>query len=415
MKNTNLNNLPIHLAVKSTTLRLCTGLALIAAPTLMGPQGCPGDPGGGEVCPLVYAPVCGTDNVTYGNACEADRAGIEIAHTGECDIACTEIYAPVCGDDGNTYGNDCEARRAGVGIVSTGACACPSVYCAALVACEFGYATNAAGCTTCECNPPVCEPVLCDLYCESGFAVDAYGCETCSCNPTRTECRSDSECASGEACLLSDCARLCDPSSPEGECLTDCGAGVCVAREEPTCSSDANCGEGAFCDIIGCLGVGPEEGCGDDPTCAGFCRPLPPPPDLTCFSNDDCGAGSLCDLSDCGSLPGEITPAVCVGICSPIAPPPSSCESDVECGEGAHCELLACATVCAEGADCDWSCRGGMCVIDAPPPPPATSCATDLDCFPGQACMTVEVEVMCVRAPCPPVLEGRCEWIADAI
>ena len=46
----------------------------------------------------------------------------------------------------------------------------------------FPGARSADGCPTCECNPPpVCEPVLCDLYCEHGFAVDpTTGCETCS-------------------------------------------------------------------------------------------------------------------------------------------------------------------------------------------------------------------------------------------
>ena len=37
-----------------------------------------------EFCPTVYEPVCGADGVTYSNACEADRARVEIHHEGAC-------------------------------------------------------------------------------------------------------------------------------------------------------------------------------------------------------------------------------------------------------------------------------------------------------------------------------------------
>lgn len=70
------------------------------------------------VCLAVWAPVCGVDNRTYGNACEAGRASMKVHYEGECRTgatdpthpkACTREYNPQCGVDGNTYSNPCLA------------------------------------------------------------------------------------------------------------------------------------------------------------------------------------------------------------------------------------------------------------------------------------------------------------------
>lgn len=108
-----------------------------------------------ELCPKILAPVCGCDNVTYTNACEAMRNGVNIAYeracgpflcggaeglpcaqnqycaAADCDSigfcvdrpeTCDRLGTPVCGCDRKTYDSSCAAHLAGVTVLANNAC-----------------------------------------------------------------------------------------------------------------------------------------------------------------------------------------------------------------------------------------------------------------------------------------------------
>jgi hypothetical protein len=86
-----------------------------------------------KTCPHRNRPVCAltkdAKRSTFANACTAENAAARILHDGECEggDVCSMLYAPVCAIDPaaggeKTYSSLCVAEHGNAKIVHDGAC-----------------------------------------------------------------------------------------------------------------------------------------------------------------------------------------------------------------------------------------------------------------------------------------------------
>ena len=206
-------------------------------------------------CPEIYSPVCGVDGRTYGNACEARCAHIQVAYEGECTDDCPvdthirnfggecvpKCYGPEqCGDEQHCNAPDvCRQDPA-----------CPE--CDVCV----GWCVPPAG----DCRTNGCEAGWTCDYCQTSDGQAEWIClppEAGACLPP-DECRPTG--CNGEICANQDLASPC-VTLPEFACYRDVGIceiqpwGQCGWTPTPEldeCLSQfdcraTGCGDGMYC------------------------------------------------------------------------------------------------------------------------------------------------------------------------
>jgi hypothetical protein len=384
----------------------CRACACVAAACTPGPDACPEGERCvegtcqaipcAEQCPEGVERVCGSDGITYRNACTAECAGVEsrpgvcdemvecsaerrcpegqLCRSGRCvadDCGCAPLRAPVCSQAGDTYPNSCLMLCAGATLDYPGPCVADA--CRSRDECEAGE--------RCE---PVPEPEnqrRCRQNPQSLECIRQCVGENDTCGPGGPVCGQDQQCVQLAGLDRAGfCTQLCTPErgcpTQELACVTlpdrpDTGA--CLPRCTP---ESPRCPEGLLCQPSPegsvCL---PGVGC----NC-----PVPGPEDVVCANGRE--LPSECIARCMGAR--EVTPGPCG------APPECACVPDRQpmmCGDAGGLFADACDARCAGQNPA----RPMRCLGDTP-----LACREDADCMvtgcEGTVCAAAATEA------CPP-------------
>lgn len=251
-------------------------------------------------CDADFAPVCGCDNKTYSNACEAQNAGVAIEKTGECEPPSEDCElaecgpAPglpnmVCADGQSMSGPTGRCLKDDAGTCSWEILTCPTEdVCGGLLGkeCEAGYTcinddgmcqvADASGVCRLQTNtcPTIAQPVCgCDgkTYgnrCEAaaaGVSVDTEG----ECKTEGTSCggKMGNQCGVDEFCKYKP-EDMCGAADQTGTCAPK--PALCDKKLAPVCGCDGQTYDNACAAEFNGISVASEGACGQEKVCGGI-------------------------------------------------------------------------------------------------------------------------------------------------